>query len=85
MQPSAARSYTLIPASALTEGEGLKGFVYVLNEDKRTVKKLPVQIAFFQDDRIAISSGLDSVRQVIADGVGYLTERSVVNVQNVKP
>jgi len=85
LQPSAARSYTLIPASALTEGEGLKGFVYVLNEDKRTVKKLPVQIAFFQDDRIAISSGLDSVRQVIADGVGYLTERSVVNVQNVKP
>ncbi|HEV3327643.1 MAG TPA: efflux RND transporter periplasmic adaptor subunit [Puia sp.] len=85
LQPAAGRSYALIPASALTEGEGLAGFVYTLNEDKRTVRKIPVHIAFFQDDRIAISSGLDSVQEVIADGVGYLTERSIVKVQNVNP
>ncbi|HEV3413512.1 MAG TPA: efflux RND transporter periplasmic adaptor subunit [Puia sp.] len=83
LQPPAGRAYTLIPASALVEGEGSGGYVYTLNADNRTVKKLPVRIAFFQDDRIAVSSGLDSVQQVIADGVGYLTERSVVKVQNV--
>ncbi|HET6254308.1 MAG TPA: efflux RND transporter periplasmic adaptor subunit [Puia sp.] len=85
LQPQAGRTYALIPASALTEGEGSGGYVYTLNADNRTVKKRPVRIAFFQDDRIAVSSGLDSVRQVIADGVGYLTERSIVKVENVNP
>jgi multidrug efflux system membrane fusion protein len=83
LQPPAGRTYMLIPASALAEGEGSGGYVYTLNADNRTVKKIPVRIAFFQDDRIAVSSGLDSVRQVIADGVGYLTEHSIVKVQTV--
>ncbi|HTR31147.1 MAG TPA: efflux RND transporter periplasmic adaptor subunit [Puia sp.] len=83
LQPRASRPYTLIPASALAEGEGSSGFVYTLNSDNRTVTRHPVRIAYFQDDRIAISDGLDSVRQVIAGGVGYLTAHSTVKVQNV--
>lgn len=83
LQPPAGRTYGLIPASALAEGEGSGGFVYTLNADNRTVRKIPVRVAFFQDDKIAVSSGLDSVRQVIADGVGYLTERSIVKIQTV--
>lgn len=78
LQPPGKRSYTYIPASALAEGEGSTGFVYTVNDDKRTVKKIPVRIAFLQGDRIAISSGLENVEQVITDGVGYLTERSIV-------
>jgi membrane fusion protein, multidrug efflux system len=83
LQPAAGRAYTLIPASALTEGEGSGGYVYTLNADNRTVRKIPVRIAFFRDDLIAVSSGLDSVREVITDGVGYLTERSIVKAQTV--
>jgi RND family efflux transporter MFP subunit len=78
LQPAGKRSLTLIPASALAEGDGNTGFVYTLNADKRTVKRLPVRIAWLQGDRIAIASGLDTVREVITDGVGYLTEKSVV-------
>lgn len=80
LQPPAASPYTFIPASALAEGEGATGFVYTVNEDKRTVKKLPVHIAFLQGDRIAIDSGLRNVEQVITTGVGYLTERSIVKL-----
>jgi multidrug efflux system membrane fusion protein len=78
LQPSADRSFAFIPASALAEGEGSTGYVFVLNNDRRTVRKMPVRIAYLQGDRLAVSSGLDSIREVIADGVGYLTERSVV-------
>lgn len=85
IQPPAGRAYTLIPASALAEGEGSGGYVYTLNADNRTVSKRAVRIAFLQDDRMAISGGLDSVREVIADGVGYLTEHSIVTVQNIHP
>jgi membrane fusion protein, multidrug efflux system len=82
LQPPASRSFAFIPASALAEGEGSTGYVYALNADGRTVRKLPVRIAFLQDDRIAVSSGLDGVDQVVSDGVGYLTERSVVKPMN---
>jgi len=80
LQPPGKRSLAFIPASALAEGDGNKGFVYTLNADKRTVRRVPVRIAYLQGDRIAISSGLDTVQQVIADGVGYLTEKSVVKL-----
>jgi RND family efflux transporter MFP subunit len=80
LQPPGKRSLTFIPASALAEGDGNSGFVYTLNADKRTVHRIPVHIAFLQGDRIAISSGLDTVQQVIADGVGYLTEKSLVKL-----
>ncbi len=64
----------------MAEGEGSTGFVYTVNDDKRTVKKLPIHIAFLQGDRIAVDSGLRNVDQVITNGVGYLTERSIVKV-----
>jgi membrane fusion protein, multidrug efflux system len=78
LQPPAGRSYAFIPASALAEGEGSSGFVFAPNADRRTVRKIPVHIAYLQGSLIAVSSGLDSVREVIADGVGYLTERSII-------
>jgi membrane fusion protein, multidrug efflux system len=78
LQPPAPRSYTFIPASALAEGEGSTGYVYALNEDNRTVKKVAVQVAFLEGDRIAVSSGLEDVQQVVTKGVGYLTATSIV-------
>jgi len=82
LQPPGKRSLALIPASALAEGDGNTGVVYTLNADKHTVKRIPVRIAYLQGDHVAIAGGLDSVQQVIADGVGYLTERSVVKLIN---
>ena len=84
LQPAGGRSLTLIPIGALAEGDGNKGFVYTVNPDHRTVKKLPVQIAFLQNDKIAISKGLEDVQEVITGGVGYLTERSTVIVSPSK-
>ena len=78
LQPQGRRPLAFIPASALAEGDGNTGFVYTLNSDGRTVKKVPVHIAFLQGDRIAVGSGLENVQEVISAGVGFLTERSVV-------
>jgi multidrug efflux system membrane fusion protein len=82
LQPPGKRSLAFIPAAALAEGDGNTGFVYTLNADKRTVKRIPVRIAYLQGDRIAIASGLDNVGSVITDGVGYLTEKSLVKLIN---
>jgi RND family efflux transporter MFP subunit len=82
LQPPASKSFLFIPASALAEGDGNRGFVYTLNDDKRTVRKIPVHIAWLQGDFIAISSGLENVQQVITNGVGYLTENSIVQLSS---
>jgi multidrug efflux system membrane fusion protein len=84
LQPPSRTSYSFIPASALAEGEGSTGFVYALNADNKTVRKIPVHIAFFQGDRIAVNVGLDHVEQVITEGVGYLTDGAAVQVHNTK-
>jgi len=80
LAPSSKHTFTLIPVEALAEGDGKAGYVYTLNADRRTVKKIPIRIAFLQNNKIAVSTGLDSVHEVITDGVGYLTEKSIVKV-----
>jgi len=80
LQPPTGKNFTFIPASALAEGDGSGGFVYTLNDDNRTVKKIAVRIAFLQGDLLAVSSGLENVKQVVTDGVGYLTENSIVKL-----
>ncbi len=82
LQPSSRQALIMVPAEALTEGDGKTGYVYTLNADKRTVKKNQVHIAFLQKDKIAVSSGLENVSEVITSGVGYLTEKSIVKAVN---
>lgn len=82
LQPASGNSLKMIPAEALAEGDGKTGYVYTLNADKRTVAKHKVQVAYLQNDAIAISSGLEDINEVITSGVGYLTERAVVKVIN---
>jgi hypothetical protein len=62
------------------EGDGKTGYVYTVNPDQTSVKKNPVRVAFLTKDKVAVSGGLDDVGQVITDGAGYLTARSVVKV-----
>jgi multidrug efflux pump subunit AcrA (membrane-fusion protein) len=82
LQPSSRQPLTIIPIEALVEGDGKTGFVYTLNADRRTVKKHLIRIAFLSKDKVAVSEGLDSVDQVITEGVSYLTAASVVKVAN---
>ncbi|HRI20633.1 MAG TPA: efflux RND transporter periplasmic adaptor subunit [Panacibacter sp.] len=82
---SATQQVSMIPVEALAEGDGKTGYVYLLNADKKTVKKQAVQIAFIDKDKIAIRSGLENVSEVITDGVSYLTENSKVKVDAPNP
>lgn len=82
MQPATSRSIILIPAEALAEGDGRTGYVYTLNADRKTVTKNKVTIAYLENDKIALSSGLENVQEVITGGVGYLAEKSLVKVVN---
>ena len=75
----------MVPVEAITEGDGKKGYVYTLNADGTTVTKHRVKVAFLNGDKVAVSSGLENIQQVITDGVSYLTADSKVKLVNPQP
>ena len=80
--PAQSRSYTLVPVEAIVEGNGKDGFVYILTDDKKHVRKTPVQIGFLDADKVLLTNGLAGVRYVVTAGSAFLTEESTVVVKN---
>ncbi|GAB3913527.1 efflux RND transporter periplasmic adaptor subunit [Larkinella knui] len=78
LQPAQSRSYALVPIEAIVEGNGKDGFVFVLADDQKRVRKIPVQIGFIDNDKVLLTSGLSGVSNVVTAGSAYLTETSTV-------
>ena len=67
-----------IPYEALLEANGNKGFVFV-SDDRRTVKKVPVTIASFNNSVVYIADGLQGHAFVVSAGSPYLSDNSIIN------
>ena len=80
MQPSASSPMTLIPIEALVEGNGTDGFVWTLNGDNVSVKKVPVKIIRIMESEVGVSGLMQN--SVITEGSSYLTEK--VKVRKVE-
>ncbi len=78
--PSESQSFKSIPIEALIEGEGKQAFVFVVNQDQKSVSKVPVTIAYLERNEAVISQGLEKVIEVINEGSAFLTEFSAVTV-----
>lgn len=46
--PSQSRPYVVIPVEAIVEGDGQSAFVFALQSDGVSVKKMPVRVAFME-------------------------------------
>lgn len=80
LMPAAAPATPVVPIEALVEADGENGYVYVLNADHRSVRKLPVKVGLLYRNSVAIRSGLKPTDTVITDGVSYLTADARVKV-----
>ncbi len=78
--PSQKVAAVLVPIEALVEADGDRAYIYVLEDNKQTVKKIAVQIAGIYDNQVGISSGLEENATIITEGNNYLTESSKVKV-----
>jgi RND family efflux transporter MFP subunit len=78
--PSHKERLSFIPASALVEANGNSAIVYSLNQDGKTIKKHSVQIAFTENNRVAVRSGLEGATIIITDGASYLSEGSNIKL-----
>lgn len=78
ISPRQSRSYAVVPIEALVEGDGKQAFVFALQPDGVSVRKIPIQVAFMEGASVMITSGLEGVSEVVTTGAPYLTEKKKV-------
>lgn len=81
LKPAQSRAYVTVPIEAIVEGNGKDAFVYVLDDSRKKVKRIPVQIGFVDGNKVLITNGLDNISEVITSGSAFLTESSSVVVK----
>jgi multidrug efflux system membrane fusion protein len=67
-----------VPIGAIVEGSGRKAQVFVL--DQKHARRREVEVAFIEDDRVALVDGLKAGEQVITDGAQYLEDGEEVSI-----
>ena len=69
-----------IPIEALVEGHGKNAYVFIVNHDQKSVKKIPITVAYITGDSAIVSKGLENVKEVITSGSAFLTEFSTIQI-----
>ncbi len=69
-----------IPIEALVEGTGKQAFVFVAQADSKSVKKIPVSVAYLENNQAFLFAGLENVSHVITAGSAFLTENSSITI-----
>jgi multidrug efflux system membrane fusion protein len=81
LKPVQNRTYTMVPIEAIVEGNGKDAFVYVLDDSRKKVKRMPIQIGFVDGDKVLVTNGLTNISEVVTSGSAFLTETSSVVVK----
>ena len=82
IMPKATGNYTVIPIEALVSSNGQQGVVFIPNNGH--AEKRVIQIHQFDGERVAISSGLENVTQVITAGSSFLEDGDAIIVEENK-
>jgi RND family efflux transporter MFP subunit len=78
--PSAKKKLQRVPIESIVEGQGRKAFVFIVKADRISVQKLPVTIAYLENQSAFILDGLTNISEVVTAGSAFLTENSVVKI-----
>ena len=68
-----------VPISAIVEGNGREASVFVLADSH--VQRRSVEVAFIENESVALTKGLEAGEQVITDGALYLEDGEQVTIQ----
>lgn len=74
-----AHSFPVVPYDALIEADGNKAFVFTTSGNNR-VKKIPVTISRFDNEKAYISQGLENINEVVVANSTYLNENSTIQI-----
>ena len=70
----------VVPLAALIDADGTHAALYELVPlgDALTVRKLPIEIAYFSGDRVAVASGLSGSERILSEGASFVEPGRVV-------
>lgn len=69
---------TLVPPEAVTDADGSKGYVYVVEEADTTAKRVAVTIAYLDNQYVAVEEPINKMGLVITEGAANLGPGSKV-------
>jgi len=81
IRPAATHRVALIPIESLLEADGSHATVFAVSADGRRAERRSVTIAFLTGDRVAVTSGLESVTTVVTDGAAYLDDGATLRIR----
>ena len=78
--PTTGVKHRVIPIDALVEADGDLGVVYTVDRATARARAVHIVIDYMVDGRVAVSSGLENVNDVVTDGAAYLADSSLVHI-----
>ncbi len=79
---AAASALSYVPISAVLEGDGAHATVFVFQRAQQTVHKRQVEVAFIDNDQVALRNGIDIGTEVVTDGAAYVEDGKKVRLVN---
>ncbi|MEO8533531.1 MAG: efflux RND transporter periplasmic adaptor subunit [Flavobacterium sp.] len=73
-----AEDFIIIPYNSLIEADGNKASVFVIENNK--VKRKPVTINKFENNKVFIKDGLQKTDQIVISNSAYLNEQSTIKI-----
>jgi RND family efflux transporter MFP subunit len=78
--PASGLRAAVVPIEALLEADGDEATVYALSADGARAERRRVTVAWLAGERVAVTSGLEGVTQVLTDGAAYVENGAAVKV-----
>jgi len=78
--PTTGDEHRVVPVEALVEADGDLGVVYTVDRATGRARAVHIVIDHMVDGRVAASSGLHDIKEVVVDGAAYLADSSLVSV-----
>jgi len=73
-----SEDFMMVPYNSLIEADGNKAFVFVIENNK--VKKRPITIARFENDKVYVQDGLQKNDKIVISNSAYLNEQSTIKI-----
>lgn len=78
IQTDKPEDFMVIPYNSLIEADGNKAFVFIVKNNK--VKRQPITITKFDNDKIFVKDGLQKTDQIVISNSAYLNEQSTIKI-----
>jgi len=78
IQTDKAEESIVIPYNSLIEADGSKAFVFIVENNK--VKRQPITISRFDNDKVFVKDGLKKTDQIVISNSAYLNEQAAIKI-----